>query len=151
MAKQTGIGTTLEMYLGEPGSYDIGGFDAITPWTQVGFVEGLPAAGGAANEDTFADLETGVIDVAITTIDYGTQTLALGADLTDAGQTLLKEGFDGANARARHSYKITYPDGQIRYGTCKIKSYDEDSTATAFIRASCDLRRDNKVLTKAAP
>ena len=150
MAKTTGIGTTLEMYLGEPATYDIAGFDAIPSWTKVAFIETLPGAGGAANEDAFPDLGTGVIDIAVTTIDYGTQTVALGSDLTDAGQALLKEGFDGANKRLRHSYKITWPDGQIRYGTCKITSFDED-TSVGFVRATCNLRRDNAPLVKPAP
>lgn len=146
------LGIYLEVAEGAPATYDAAGIDAMT-LTKVGSVTSYSAFGGTSGEDIFADAETGIEHVVMTTRNYGSMTLSIASNPElDAGQGILEEGFDGVNAGKVHTYVLNLPDGRRRMGTCKISSFEESQDSAGNIwRGSVGLRLDDKVLRVAAP
>lgn len=146
MAKQTSIGISVALSVGAPASYDETGFSAKS-YTAVNPIESFSAFGATFGEDTFDDMGTGVQDVALTIANNGTLTLGLGEDDEDLGQALIYEAVYGSTRRQQHSARIIYPNGAIRYFTCKISGAPENpGTGGAFIRGEVTLRLDNDVI-----
>lgn len=149
---QGSIGTSLKIVLGEPATYDEAGVNTLEATAiDVGFVETISEFGGTATVETFTALFDGIVRKAIGTIDYGQASVALGKVTADAGQVILSDGFDGANARQRHTAIVTYPDGEREAFTCLISSFTTNpGSAGPFIRGTVNLEIDNKVLELAA-
>ncbi len=145
---QGNIGVTLLVALGVPATYDEAGFDTVQASAiLVGEIETISEFGGTATVETFASLATGKLRKAVGIIDYGQAALTLGKVKEDVGQALLKSGFDGTNARQRHSAIVTYPDGEREAFTFLITSNTSNiGSAGPFIRASVNLELDDQVL-----
>lgn len=114
------VGTTIAISLGAPTTYDTSGFGAKS-YTTIGEVTNIPDFGGSATVTEHIPLSTGVVNKLVGSINYGSMQIPL-AKLDDAGQAAVAAGFDGANARATHSFRITDPNGDFVYFTGKITS-----------------------------
>lgn len=145
---QGSIGVELLVAVGVPATYDEAGFDTVQATaTLVGEIETISEFGGTATVETFAALADGKLRKAIGIIDYGQAALTLGKVKEDVGQALLKAGFDGANARKRHTAIVTYPNGEREAFTFLISSNTSNiGSAGPFIRASVNLELDDQVL-----
>lgn len=142
------IGTTLKIATGVPATYDEAGIDAVEATaTLVGFVETMPEFGGTGTVETFAALSDGELRKAIGIFDYGQMSLTIGKVTEDAGQVILKDGFDGTASRQRHTAIVTLVDGSRLAFTCLISSNTTIiSSAGPFLRATVNLEIDAKVL-----
>lgn len=116
------VGTELHIALGEPATYDVAGYSALT-YTEVGEVGTVPEFGGTAQVAEFIPIKTGVVDKRRGSINYGSSQINLARDVTDAGQAALHSGFDGANAGEIHSVKLIHPDQGVIYFTAIITSF----------------------------
>lgn len=140
------VGTTIEASASEPATYDSAGFAALS-FTPIGDVESIGEFGGSAEVSTFVPLDTGTVKKKKGSIDYGTINLSIGRLDGDAGQDLLKAGFDGAQRNTVHSFKVTNNDGTIAYFTGLITSFTRQvNDANAVFRVMCNVELDNSVV-----
>lgn len=122
MSANISVGTTFELVDGEPATYDDTGFEALT-YTAVGEVTDIPQFGGSAVVTEHKPLATGIIDKLIGSINYGSITVPMASVWSDSGQTAVKSGFDGANKRLEHSFKISNTNVGTVYFTGKISAF----------------------------
>lgn len=124
MAKEElGVTTTLAGVVGEPATHDEAGFTAVgMVYEELGEVTNLTTLGGSGTVTEFVNLKTGEVEKFVGSINYGDTTVTFGKDFADAGQTFLSDAFDGANARATCSFKLTFPSGKVYYFTAKVSS-----------------------------
>lgn len=140
----TTLGTTLEIVPGAPATYDDTGFAALT-YTAVGEVGDLGEFGGTREVVTFTPVDTGIVAKRPGSIDYGEMSLQIARDASDAGQTALQAGLDGAEAGNVHSVKLTDSEGNILYFTCIVSSFTYNAgSANTIFGGSCTLNLTNK-------
>lgn len=145
------LGTTIGVVAGAPATYDNAGFGALT-FDPIGEVTSIGEYGGTGQVNTNIPLATGIVNKRIGSYDYGTAALTITRDSGDAGQTALKDGFDGTEKGNVHSIEVTFPDGSIQYFTAVISSFTTNvSDANSWTQASCNLELTNKVVDVAAP
>lgn len=143
------VGTRVFVAADKPTTYAATGTGSFAslPYTEVGEVTNLGEFGGSAQVTQHVPLKTGIIAKRKGSIDYGTAALQIGRLPGDAGQAILKAGFDGTSAYDVHSFKIVAVDGQAAYFTgvigSYVTSYGDANTVTAV---SCNVELDNKVL-----
>jgi hypothetical protein len=144
------VGTVVAVSASTPATYTEAGFGALT-FTDVGEVTNLGEFGGTAQITQHIPLATGIVAKRKGSIDYGTAALQIGKLIGDAGQVILKDGFDGDEAYSVHSFEITDEAGNIAYFTGLIGSfttvYNDANTVTAV---NCNVELDNKVIEVAA-
>ena len=146
MAVTTSLGTVFSAVLGSPATYDSAGFDALS-YTDVAEVADIGEFGGEGEILTHTPISTGIVNKLIGSIDYGTIALQMGRFIGDAGQTVLKDGFDGANKGATHSFKVEYIDGAIDYFTGIVTSFGSVVGSASSVRnASSNIALNNKVV-----
>lgn len=114
------VGTTIALSVGAPATYDVSGFGAKS-YTTIGEVTNIPDFGGTATVTENIPLNTGIVNKLVGSINYGSMQIPY-AKVDDAGQAAVASGFDGANARQTHSFKITDPNGDFVYFTGKISA-----------------------------
>lgn len=118
----TTLGTTLAVVAGKPATEDQAGYEAQT-YQAVGEVGDLGELGGTREIPTFTPVDTGVVAKRAGSVDYGDQTLQIARDASDAGQTALQSGFDGAEAGNVHSIRLTDRNGDKLYYQAIISSF----------------------------
>lgn len=151
MAVKLSVGTAISIAASEPATYDDTGFSALS-FTEIGEVTSLGEFGGTAQITQHIPLKTGIVAKRKGSIDYGTAALQIGRLVGDAGQDLLKAGFDGAAAYDVHSFKIEDVDGNISYFTGLVGSFTTIfNDANTVTGVGCNLELDNKVVFVAAP
>ena len=117
------VGTVVSVSAAAPASEDQTGYEALA-WTVVGEITDLGEFGGTAQVTTFTPVASGVVNKRKGSIDYGTMPLAIAKDAADAGQIILKAGFDGAHRNTVHSFRIAEPDsGDVAYLMGSISSF----------------------------
>lgn len=142
----TTTGTILSLVASEPATYDSAGFGALT-FVAAGEVENLGEFGGSAQIITFTPLATGIVKKYKGSIDYGQATATLGKDVTDAGQILMKAGFDGTDRNTVHSFKVENSGGEIAYFTGLIGSYTfATGDANQVQKTNVNIELNNKVI-----
>lgn len=141
------VGTQIFVVAAEPATYDTAGFAALS-YTEVGEVENLGEFGGTSSITNFTPLATGVVKKRKGSIDYGTITASIGRLVGDAGQGVLKLGFDGAAKYTVHSFKIVSSDGAIAYFTGVISSFTKSvNDANSVNMVNCNIELDNTVIS----
>ena len=71
----------------------------------------------------------------------------IGKIIGEAGQLLLKAGFDGVAKNTVHSVKILNSDGAIAYFTCLVGSYKfSTGDANQVLKISSSFELDNGVI-----
>jgi hypothetical protein len=116
------VGTIMSVAVGAPNTFNIAGYEALS-WTEVSEVGSIPAFGGSATVTEFIPIATGVVNKKKGSINYGDITVPLAQKLSDAGQIALKAGFDGANRKQTHSFKLANPEIGVLYFTAEISGY----------------------------
>ena len=108
-------GTFISITATAPADQLLATYAALT-YTKFGSVESLNGTvGGNKTITNFVDLETGNTIKLAGSIDGGKLDLSVGLITGDAGLVIAKAGFDGANKLLKHTFKITFPDGQAAY------------------------------------
>jgi len=139
-------GTTVSVSANEPATYDGTGFGALS-FTAVGEVLSLGEFGGSAQVQTFTPLATGIVNKRKGSIDYGTANMSIANDEADAGQIILKAGFDGAQRNTIHSFKVENSDGDIAYFTGMISSFSTvTNDSNTIITVNCNIELTNSVV-----
>lgn len=139
-------GTTVSVAAASPATYNVAGYGALT-YTAVGEVESVGEFGGSATVTQFTPLGTGVVKKFKGSIDYGQMALVVGRLLSDDGQELLKDGFDGTKRYAEHSFKIVDSDGSIIYFTGMIASFSNQvNDANSVTKVSVNIDINNPVV-----
>lgn len=142
------VGTALAVSTALPAAYSIAGFGALT-YTDVGEVTGLGEFGGTATMVNHVPLKDGVIAKRKGSRDYGGLSIQMGKDVADAGQLILKAGFDGAASYAAHSFRITTPD-QTLYFTGMVASFTQvKNDANTVSGIGCVVELDAELLESA--
>ena len=143
------VGTKIYTKDAAPGTYDTNittGFPGLA-WTEVGEVESIGEFGGTATVTQFTPLASGVVKKYKGSIDYGQMALVVGRLLSDDGQELLKDGFDGTKRYAEHSFKIVDSDGSIIYFTGMIASFSNQvNDANSVTKVSVNIDINNPVV-----
>ena len=146
MTVQTNAGTTLQISIGQPATYDSAGFAALT-YTLVASVVSIGEHGGTTALITFSPLDTRRVAKYKGSINNGSMPVALGFDLSDAGQLLLKDGALGASIDVDHAVKITYQNGTIEYFQSKVMSYTRNpGTIDSIVAANTTFELVNDIV-----
>jgi hypothetical protein len=130
------VGLQVSISVGEPATFDKAGYEAKS-YTTIIDVESVPEFGGDATISEFIAIATGIVDKGKGSINYGQSTLPIRQKITDAGQAMLKAGFDGAERDSTHSVKLAHPVHGAIYFTCVIGSFTYNfSDANAWYMGS---------------
>lgn len=147
MGSTTSAGTGLAISAADPATQDAAGYVALT-WTEIGQVEQIGGIGAVYNKVEFQPLK-GPKQKHKGSVDYGSLTPSLAHDDEDAGQTLLRTA-SGSNDL--HSFRVTYPDGAIRYFQGRVFGYPENvGNADSILMANPTIEIDTVVVKVPAP
>ena len=117
------VGSIVSVSAAQPATEDQAGYEALT-FTEIGEVTSIGESGGTAQISSFTPVKSGVVNKRKGSIDYGTMSLSIAKDASDAGQVLLKAGFDGAAKETIHSFKIEESvSGEVTYFMGLISSF----------------------------
>lgn len=136
------VGTVISASATQPAAETSAGYEALT-YTVIGEITDIGESGGTATITTFTPVASGVVNKRKGSIDYGTMSLAIAKDAADAGQILLKAGFDGATRNTVHSFLVAEPDsGDEAYFMGSISSFTSvRGDANAVISHNCNIER----------
>lgn len=141
------VGTVLYVSVDTPEEYDMPSFEALS-WTEVGEIASIGEFGGSAQVSQFTPLKTGIVKKRKGSIDYGTAALSIGKLNGDLGQGILKAGFDGANRKEVHSFKVVDPEGNVAYFTGVISSFTNViNDANTVYGVNSNIELDNRVIS----
>lgn len=140
------VGTVLSVSAALPATYNDAGFSALT-WTDVGEVTALGEFGGEAQISSHTPMATGTINKLKGSLDFGRMSIALGKDISDAGQIILDAGFDGINEYLSHSFRVV-DSQETLYFTAVIGSFQMVyNDANSVMGAVCDVDLDDELLS----
>ena len=153
MSVETTAGTELAVFAGEPATYDQAGFDLLA-WVTVGEVTNMGDIGPEATLVTYDSIGDRITKKLKGQINMGSQSVELGQDLADAGQTILKAAvtLSSGTIDTIHSFRVTYKDGSLDYYTGLPLSYATSlGDANQVTAASTVVEIDNEIIPVAAP
>jgi len=116
------VGTELHVAVAVPDTYDATGF-ADLEYTEVGEVSNIPTFGGTAQIAEFIPIKTGVVNKRKGSINYGSANINLANVISDDGQEIMRDGFDGTNRNEVHSIKLYNEEIGTVYFTAMISSW----------------------------
>lgn len=149
MGSTTAAGSALAMAAAAPATQDAAGFTAL-PWTEIGQIEQIGTLGATFNKVEFTPLK-GAKQKHKGSVDYGSLQPSLAHDDDDAGQTLLRTAADDATSTL-YSFKVTLPDGALRYFQGRVFGYPENvQGADTIVMANPTIEIDTKPVKVAAP
>lgn len=129
----TAAGSKLAISAGLPATQDEAGFTALT-FTAVGLCDKLGPMGATYGETTFQPLD-GPEQTLKGAPKYGKLNPSYAVDSSDAGQALMRTASD--DQIGNYSFRVTKPDGAIRYFVGKVFGVPEDiGTADTVIMAN---------------
>lgn len=151
MAVQTSTGVLVGLVAAEPATFDQAGFAALT-FVNIGELTNVPEFGPDVQVVTHEPLADGITKKFKGFINYGSVALEAGLDDDDAGQALIEAGVTGGDKNTEHSFKLTYPDGAVRYWTGKLFSYTENpGSANSMVSTTVNVEINSPILKVAAP
>jgi hypothetical protein len=112
MPSTTAAGTRIAISAGLPATQTKAGYEALT-FTTVTGVESIPAFGASTTVNTFQPLD-GPQEKHKGPTNYGSIQVPMALDPKDAGQLLVRAAA-APSQNANYSYRVTYPDGGVRY------------------------------------
>jgi hypothetical protein len=149
MGSTTAAGTALAISAGTPATQDAAGYTALV-YTEIGQIEQLGAIGATFNKVEFQPLK-GPKQKHKGSVDYGSLQPSMAVDEDDAGQTLLRTAADDATSKL-YAFKVTYPDGALRYFQGRVFGYPENTgNADSVLMANPTIEIDVKPIKVAAP
>lgn len=151
----TSTGATLEVSASLPATEDETGYDALT-YTKIGGITNLGAFGASA-----AVVESNQLDNIITgkykgQLNQGSMSIDSEYDPEDAGQaimfTAVEDVTTGGAAFDRHSFKLTYQTGDVRYFGGKVFTATENvGGVNAMVAGSLNVEIETVIVRVAAP
>lgn len=120
MTTTTAAGSALAISAGVPATQDSAGYGALT-YTEIGSIEKIGTIGAQYAKVEFQPLK-GAKQKHKGSVDYGALQPNLAHDDADAGQTLLRTS---AGSNALYAFKVTMPDGGLRYFQGRTFGYPE--------------------------
>lgn len=155
MAKMTSTGLILAVSAAAPATEDAAGYAALT-YTTIGGITGVGAFGAAAAMVESNPLATGITEKYKGFVNYGSITVDSDYDPADAGQAILETAVEdigtGGAAYDRHSFKVTYQTGDVRYFQGKVFSVPENPGSTnTMVTRSIQVEIETKIIRVAAP
>ena len=135
MALTQGVGGFLSVSAATPATFDADGYSALT-WTEVGEASEIPEFGAAYSAVMFTSLKTGIENKFHGALNYGSITIPLGYDSTDAGQIILLAALA---SKDEISFRETRSDGTIRYIMGKVMSFPRGQSVGSVNMASCNI------------
>ena len=146
----TSTGTSFALVAALPATYDQAGFEALT-FVDVAEVTDLGEFGAVYNKVDHSALERRNIVKRKSMVDYGSVSVQLGRDPSDAGQALLIAGADGVSRDDVFSISVTLQDGSVSYFTSQIYSYTTNVGAgDQIVGSTVQLEIDNEIIEVAA-
>lgn len=151
MALQITQGAVLTVATGEPATYDATGFATIlgASGETIGSIESFGEFGPSAVVTEFTSVDDSIVQKFIGAMNAGDLALAIGRDITDAGQAKFAAAMRPSDPTygATVSCGIAYTDGSLQYFTSKVSSYTTNpSDVNSVIRAATTLAINNEVL-----
>lgn len=147
MGSITAAGTALAISAAAPATQDATGYAALT-YTEIGQIEKIGAIGASYSKIEFKPLK-GPTQKHKGGVDYGSLQPSLAHDDEDAGQTLLRTAAESNNL---FSYKVTLPDGAIRYFRGRVFGYPENIDGSeSIVMANPTVEIDTAIIKVAAP
>lgn len=138
------VGTELHVAVAVPDTYDATGF-ADLEYTEVGEVSNIPTFGGTAQIAEFIPIKTGVVNKRKGSINYGSANINLANVISDDGQEIMRDGFDGTNRNEVHSIKLYNEEIGTVYFTAMISSWQYNyGDANTINQAESVLELTNK-------
>jgi hypothetical protein len=147
MALTEGIGGFLSVSASTPATFDADGYVALS-WTEVGEASEIPEFGAAYSAVMFTSLKTGIENKFHGALNYGSITIPLGYDSTDAGQIILLAALA---SKDEISFRETRSDGTIRYIMGKVMSFPRGQSVGSVNMASCNIEFTRADVEVAAP
>jgi hypothetical protein len=147
MALTEGIGGFLSVSAATPATFDADGYVALS-WTEVGEASEIPEFGAAYSAVMFTSLKTGIENKFHGALNYGSITIPLGYDSTDAGQIILLAALA---SKDEISFRETRSDGTIRYIMGKVMSFPRGQSVGSVNMASCNIEFTRADVEVAAP
>lgn len=148
MGGTTAAGTGLAISAGTPASQTEAGYTALT-YTEIGNVESIGGFGASTEVVTFQPLK-GPMQKHKGPTNYGTLNPTILQDDADAGQNLLGVA-SGPTNNAQYAFKITKPDGSLRYFQGRAFGMPETiGSANSMITAAPVIEINTDVIKKAA-
>lgn len=145
----TAAGTDLAISAAAPLTPDEAGYEALA-WLEIIDVEKIGAIGPTTAKVEFTPLK-GSKQKHKGSTDYGSLQPSMAHDDEDAGQTLLRTAAEPDN-NAKYSFRVTFPDGAIRYFQGRVFGYPETvDGADTIIMANPTIEIDSKIVKVAAP
>lgn len=142
----TSLGTALAVSTAAPATYDEAGYEALT-YTNVGEITSVGEFGATAAVVTHDPLALGYTVKRKGQINYGTLTLQMARDVSDAGQIVLKAGADGASKYVVHTWRVTHQSGLVQYFTGMVFGYTTNvGGSNQIVGASTTIELDRPIL-----
>ena len=146
MTVQTSTGSKISIVLGTPATEDQAGYEALT-YQEIGEVVDIPEHGPQYDVVTHQPLATGITEKRKGSVDYGSFTLGLGRDSSDAGQQVLSDAADGANKYDDHSFKEEFQNGDVIYYYGQVFGYTVNpSTANSIVGSNAQVEINSKLV-----
>jgi len=150
MAKLTSTGTLVSLVAGDPATFDASGYGAQT-FVLVGEVIDLPEYGPKVQVVESNPLATGVTEKFKGFINYGSQSMGLEFDSTNAGQLVMIAAVEGATKNQQHSVKIEYSDGSIDFYSARLFSYTKaPGSANSMVGSTVQVEINTPIVRVAA-
>lgn len=125
MAYTTTAGTVFSVSSALPGTFDEAGYEELS-WSVVGELTQIPTFGASANMGTHSPIGSRYTKKYKGSINAGEQTLTMALDEDDEGQVILLDHAEGASIDDDVAVKLEYPNGNIRYYTAQVGSFQEN-------------------------
>jgi hypothetical protein len=151
--KMTSTGIKLSIVEGEPATFDEAGFAALT-FVKVGQLTSIPEFGPTVQVVESNPLETGITEKFVGFVNYGSTSLEADFDDEDAGQALITDAVNPADASfgKQFSVKLEYQSGAIRYWLGRFFSATENpGSANSMVTTAMNMEINSPVLKVAAP
>lgn len=117
MGSTTAAGSAIAISAATPATFDLAGFAALT-YTDIGGVEKIGTIGATFAKVEFQPLK-GAKQKYKGSPDYGSLQPSAAWDETDAGQVLLNAAAADETNKL-YSFKVTKPDGALRYFQARV-------------------------------
>lgn len=144
----TAAGSKLAISAGLPATPNEAGFAALT-LTNIALIDKIGPMGATYAQTTFQPLDGAEITLK-GGAKYGVLNPSYAVDSEDAGQALMRTASD--NQIADYSFRLTRPDGSIRYFIGKVFGVPEDiGTAETVIMANPIVAINSKPVEVEAP
>lgn len=144
---QPGLGTFMSVSATLPATYDETGYEALTP-SKIGEITDVPSYGPQHDVVSHVPLETGITAKFHGAKNNGSITVPMALDKADAGQVILKAGLA---SKARHAFKVTFPDGSSEYFSAKIFSFRTGASIGNVVMAEVMLEIETDIVEVDAP